>query len=504
MKGYSKGFIVVILTFGALYSKDHVQKKWHLKGWYQQKEQKLNQQIKTLDQKAAGKYKADLMNIRACIVPHAGLKYSGTVAAGVFRLIDPKKVKRIIILAPSHKIPFKGFALPYYESYAIPTGVLPVDKKALSVLSRSSFFHAQQHLFKDPYTSEHSLEIELPLIKHYFGNTPIVPLILGHLSETDRVEAVKILRNVIDDKTLVVVSSDFIHYGPRFDYQPFKQKDHLQDRIKQLDGSILEKIFSGSSKKFLSLINTKEATVCGKYPIALLLDLIQENVFGKVEPYMVAYSTSQEHDSSDPSHSVSYAGVVYASEKDSQLPHLTDYEKNELLALAREAIEQSFEKTKDSILLYPIKTNTLKGPYGAFVTLYTKNNTLRGCIGSITTNEPLYKTIMQRAKSAAFQDSRFKPLTQSELATIRIKISVLSTPKAVASYKDIKLGRDGIILKNGFHQAVFLPAVPKEQGWTLKQTLEQLSKKAGLFSSAWKDKKTKFEIFQSVDFGEEL
>lgn len=491
-----------ILTFGAVYAKGHNQKKAHLSGWYQRSPHKLKEQIEELDKKASQNYKASFKDVSACIVPHAGLKYSGAVAASCFRLVDSKKIKRIIILAPSHKIPFKGIALPDYDSYKVPNGVLTVDKQALKVLHKSKLFQAQKKLFKDPHDVEHSLEIELPLIKYYFGNTPIVPLVLGHLSEKDRSESVKVLRSIIDNSTLIVASSDLTHYGPRFDYQPFKKQDYLQERIKQLNGSILEKIFEGSAQKFSSFIYEKEATVCGKHSIALLLELLQQKAIRGVKPYLVSYATSQDYDNSDPSHSVSYAGIVFAKKQNDNLPNLTQYEKTELLKLARTTLEQYFSLTKKADLFFPIKTNTLKQPYGAFVTLHDKNKNLCGCIGSITTKDPLHKTITQRAKSAAFEDSRFKPLKKRDLASTHIKISVLSKPRSITSSKDIVLGRDGIILKNGFHQSVFLPSVPGEQGWNLKQTLEYLSRKAGLPASAWKDKNTRFETFQSIDFGE--
>ena len=502
MKGYSIGFVLGILTFGALYAREQKQKQAHLSGWYQHSEQKLNDQIKKLDKKAQQKYKAPFKDVRACIVPHAGFKYSGAVAVGCFRLVDPKRIKRIVILAPSHRIPFKGIALPDYDTYKVPNGILTVDKKALKVLYKSKLFQAQKKLSKDPHYTEHSLEIELPLIKHYFGDTPIVPLILGHLSESDRVESAKILRNIIDDSTLVVASSDLTHYGPRFDYQPFKKQNHLQDRIKQLDGSIIEKIFEGLAQDFSSIVRQKEATVCGKNPIALLLELFQQKAITDTEPHLIAYATSQDYDSSDPSHSVSYAGIGFAKQQDNQLPRLTQYEKTELLKLARTTLEQHFTPTKETELLYPIKTNSLKEPYGAFVTLHDKNKNLCGCIGSITTKDPLYQTIMQRAKSAAIYDTRFKPLTKKELPNTHIKISVLSKPKVVSSYKKIVLVRDGIILNHGRKKSVYLPAVAREQKWDLKQTLESLSKKAGLPASAWKDKQAKFKTFQSVDFEE--
>ncbi|MFT6765935.1 MAG: AmmeMemoRadiSam system protein B/AmmeMemoRadiSam system protein A [Alteromonas naphthalenivorans] len=503
MKNYGIAVILGVLVLGTTHTKEQKQKQAHLSGWYQKTEQKLKQQLKKLDQESAQKYDVDLSDIKACIVPHAGFKYSGAVAASCFRLVDPKRVKRIIILAPSHHVPFKGIALPEYESYTVPNGKLKVDKKVIKTLSKSKLFQAQKNLFKDPHDVEHALEIELPLIVHYFKKTPIVPLLVGHVTDSELVVIAQSLKPFIDESTLVVASSDFTHYGPRFDYQPFKDQDRLQNRIKQLDGSILETIFKEDPQGFLSIIHKKEATVCGKYPIAVLLELIHKNNIKNTKPYLVAYATSQDKVKSDPTHSVSYAGVVFAKKNKKQLPVLTEYEKRELLAVARASIGHNFESDPNFELQHPIKTHTLKQAYGAFVTLNDSNNALRGCIGSIITQEPLYKTIIKRAHSAAFDDGRFNPLTKKELPGLNIKISVLSQPASAASHKDIVLGKHGIILKNGSHQAVFLPAVATDQGWSLVQTLEALSRKAGLSKNAWKDKKTKFELFQSIDFGEQ-
>jgi AmmeMemoRadiSam system protein B/AmmeMemoRadiSam system protein A len=502
MKDYGIAVMLGFLILGSIQAKEIKQKQAHLSGWYQRSEDNLKQQLKNLDRMASQNYGFNITDIRACIVPHAGFKYSGAVAASCLRLVNPKKIKRIIILAPSHHMPFKGVALPAYDTYKVPNGILEVDSKVIKVLRKSKLFQAQRKLFKDPHDVEHALEIELPLLVHYFKKTPIVPLLIGHVSDADLVSIAQSLKPFINDSTLVIASSDFTHYGSRFDYQPFKNQDNLQNRIKQLDSSILQTIFKQDSRDFLPLIHKKEATVCGKYPIAVLLELIRKKNIKNSSPYLVAYATSQDKDNSDPTHSVSYAGVVFAEKKKTQLPLLTEYEKKELLSLARASIMQKFESDKDFALQYPIKTNTFKEPYGAFVTLYDHNEKLRGCIGSIITSEPLHKTIMKRAHSAAFQDSRFKPLTKKDLRNTRIKISVLSRPVSTKSYKNIILGRHGIILKNNSHQAVFLPSVAIEQGWNLVQTLEALSRKANLSKDVWKDENTKFELFQSIDFGE--
>jgi AmmeMemoRadiSam system protein A len=118
---------------------------------------------------------------------------------------------------------------------------------------------------------------------------------------------------------------------------------------------------------------------------------------------------------------------------------------------------------------------------GAFVTL-TKNGELRGCIGSMVENLPLYNVVGKMALQAAFSDNRFHKLEYNELAQVDIEISVLTPLVKIKSTDEIVLGRDGVVLKKGGRQGVFLPQVAKEQGWTKGQFLSQLCYKAGLQS----------------------
>ena len=139
---------------------------------------------------------------------------------------------------------------------------------------------------------------------------------------------------------------------------------------------------------------------------------------------------------------------------------------------------------------------------GLFVTLHM-HGALRGCIGYIQGFKPLKNALFEMADAAAFQDPRFLPLIESELDDIDIEISILSELTEIADFHDIVIGVDGILLKHGYKQAVFLPQVAPEQGWDLDTTLKHLSRKAGLLPNAYKDPKTTFEVFQADDFSEE-
>lgn len=145
--------------------------------------------------------------------------------------------------------------------------------------------------------------------------------------------------------------------------------------------------------------------------------------------------------------------------------------------------------------LYTLKT-------GIFVTLH-KGLELRGCIGHIVGYLPLKESLFEMAEAAAFSDPRFPPLNQSELNDVTIEISILSSPVPVDSEEKIIPGKHGVVLKQGFRQAVFLPQVAPEQGWDRDEMLTQLSMKAGLNPKAYQDKDTKFFVFTADVFSEE-
>ena len=182
---------------------------------------------------------------------------------------------------------------------------------------------------------------------------------------------------------------------------------------------------------------------------------------------------------------------------------LTDREKAFLLKLARDTIInllqgkgiKDVKADKESI------TDTLKEERGVFVTIHKAQHELRGCIGYILPMLPLWQAVMENARNAAFRDPRFSPLGKNELDDIEIEISALSVPEKIKDVTEFRVGIDGIILKKGYHQAVFLPQVAPEQGWDAETTLKYLSMKAGLSPDAWHEGAT-FETFQAEVFSE--
>jgi len=138
---------------------------------------------------------------------------------------------------------------------------------------------------------------------------------------------------------------------------------------------------------------------------------------------------------------------------------------------------------------------------GVFVTLKEKGE-LRGCIGLITAEKPLYLGVRDAATYAALRDPRFPPVNAGELPELEYEISVLTPFRRVLDVKEIHVGRDGLLMIQGRNEGIFLPQVPTEEGWDRKTYLEELGRKAGLTRQAWQDKATDIYAFSAIVFDE--
>jgi len=180
---------------------------------------------------------------------------------------------------------------------------------------------------------------------------------------------------------------------------------------------------------------------------------------------------------------------------------LSSKDKEILLLAARESISSLFNKTKIPVVDYKLYPN-LKLNAGAFVTLKIRND-LRGCIGFITSEQPLFETVCEVAKHSAVEDPRFPPLSQRELNSIDIEISVLSPLKKISGYDEIEIGTHGLLVEEGFKRGLLLPQVAIENNYTVQQFLSSICMKAALAPDLWKRKKLNLKVFTAIIFCEE-
>lgn len=171
-------------------------------------------------------------------------------------------------------------------------------------------------------------------------------------------------------------------------------------------------------------------------------------------------------------------------------------ERTLLLKLAHLAIETSLDHSE--ISSQPPSAH-LAEPRGAFTTLY-HHGQLRGCVGFVEAVASLYQTVIETARAAAFEDTRFWPVPREELPGLQVSLSILTKPKPT-SPEQVEVGRHGLIVSMAGRRGLLLPQVPVEHNWDRIAFLEQTCRKAGLRVDAWQ-KGASIEAFTAEVFGE--
>jgi AmmeMemoRadiSam system protein B len=176
--------------------------------WYEATASALTKQVDGYLEKATVATTSG--HLLALIEPHAGYAYSGQTAAFGYRLLRGLSYSRVVLLGVPHFAAMRGCALPNYTHFQTPLGEVPLDREACDKLLAAPAFAE----FTRAHDPEHSLEAQLPFLQRTLTDFRIVPILVGELSDADRAKAAEALRALADEKTLIVVSSDFTHYGP--------------------------------------------------------------------------------------------------------------------------------------------------------------------------------------------------------------------------------------------------------------------------------------------------
>jgi len=428
------------------------------------------------------------------IVPHAGYIYSGETASYAYKQLIGEQFDTVVLLGVSHRVLLK-YASVYPEGYyKTPLGLIPVDEDITKKLLKSNLFSYK----KESHEFEHSIEVQLPFLQVVLNkNFKIVPILIGGGEFESYFKIANTIYNTLkqypEKRVLFIASSDLSHYP---NYKIAKKID--MESINLIINFKIKKLFERESKVRESKIPNLVTYYCGLYPISVLLHLAR--LYGVEKGVLLNYSNSGDY-SWVKERVVGYSAIGFIKKRSKKMEkgfNLTEEEKKFLLKIARETLEEYVKNRK--VPNFDIPYENLKKKCGAFVTL-NKNHQLRGCIGYILPVYPLYRAVIDNTINACSRDWRFNPVTPDELKDIEIEISVLSPPVPVKSYKEIEIGKHGIILKKGIHQAVFLPQVAPEQGWDLATTLSHLAMKAGLPPDAWKEG-CKFEVFTAIVFSE--
>lgn len=450
--------------------------------------------------------------LRGLVCPHAGYDYSGPVAAVAYKQLEGRDVDTVIVMAPSHYADFEGASVPDVDAYQTPLGPVRLSPRARELAKRrplvthpkcdvtrpSWWRQAPKELppFGEdtPHTWEHSLEVQLPFLQRTLEDFTLVPIVFGRVDPAD---VAKALEGALDDKTILVASSDLSHYLP-------------YETARQLDCSCVRAICD------LDVDRIERADACGKGPILTLVHLAKKNGW---RARLLDYRNSGDT-SGDKSGVVGYAAIAFYEPGEGETPEeppklsfpgeaaseLSPDDGKVLLELAEKTVAAVVTGGTQPSVDVKAMPDGLTGRRACFVTLTGKGE-LRGCIGSIFPQEELCRAVVERARSAATEDPRFAPVKPEELDDLEIEVSVLSIPRPLEyeSPEDLlaKLRPkvDGVVLQVGRRQATYLPQV-WDQIAEPEEFMRHLSQKAGLPPDGWRSPEAVVLTYQVQAFAQ--
>ncbi len=402
----------------------------------------------------------------AIIVPHAGYIYSGELAACGYSYLNPD-VETVFIFAPSHYVRLYGSVTTTADFILTPLGKLPVNRKLADELNQDFGVEFSGEAFQ----REHAFETQLPFIQKFVPHASIVPVIYGCENFTN---ISKIIEHYDNGANAFVISSDLSHFYPA--------RENI--RMDTYTASLIEAN---------ETVNFDSDNACGAVGICALMDYAKK----KNNSLIRVGLTNSSRVTGDTSSVVGYGSwFMYDGGKND---FIKKYYSKQVIELCRKTISAGLHSSSYVPQNYPC---VFEESGACFVTL-TIAGQLRGCIGSVIAHRPLIMDLIKNAHSAAFADPRFKPLTSEELYEIDIEVSLLSSPEKMQFKTEDELmeqivpRRDGIIIRDGNYQAVFLPCV-WEQLPDKTEFMQALKQKAGLKKSYFSETFTAFR-FSAVE-----
>ena len=408
------------------------------------------------------------------IVPHAGYKYSAQVAAtGYGELLKyANDINNVVIIGPAHYVPINGIAVPRYEYFKTPLGNIPVNQEKISELLNNRVVAYNNKAF----TKEHSIEVQLPFLQKVLKNFKIIPVVYGKIEPQQLADILRVFLD--EDNTLLVFSADLSHYYKADEAEEIDA--HTARMIDLGNAGISREMSCGAEGINASLLLAKEMQMNVK-----LLDITHSGkINGEMERVVGYGAWSFGEEQLDKT----------ANKLEQEVESLKNFVKiygQDLLKIAETSLNSAVngEEYHVSRKDYP---DILFDKGASFVTL-TKGGKLRGCIGSLMPRTAIADDVAKNTYKASVEDSRFAPMTVGELKDVSISISFLTDYERIKFENEDELleqivqGTDGIVLRDGNRQGLFLPSVWGEFK-DKKEFLENLKLKAGMSPAYWSDK----------------
>ncbi|KAF5456770.1 hypothetical protein F2P56_026213 [Juglans regia] len=278
----------------------------HAGSWYTDNPKKLAEELEGW-LAASGVDKSP--DVRGVIAPHAGYSYSGRAAAYAFANIDPTNILRVFLLGPSHHYYTSKCALSMATVYKTPIGDLPIDLEVNEELKATGKFEMMDIRIDE---AEHSMEMHLPYLAKVFEGhqVKVVPILVGALNAENEAMYGRLLAKYVDDpNNFFSVSSDFCHWGSRFNYTRYEKKHGaIYKSIEALDTMGMDIIETGDPEAFKRYLLEYKNTICGRHPISVFLHMLR-NSSTKIKIKFLRYEQSSQCKSMRDS-SVSYASAA--------------------------------------------------------------------------------------------------------------------------------------------------------------------------------------------------
>ncbi|MFA5162073.1 MAG: AmmeMemoRadiSam system protein B [Elusimicrobiales bacterium] len=440
----------------------------------------------------------DSPGVKAILSPHAGYVYSGAAAGAAWAAVKNLDFETAVILGTGHRADIRGAALWGEGAFETPLGRVEIDGGLHRRLAELSPLF---EVLPKAHDGEHSIEVQLPFLQCLGGKArKMLPLLLNTgdgeiLEKLGRALAAALKGS----KALLVISADLSHYPPA-------EVARLADNSLMFSLGVAAR---GAGPEYFGLaarllmekrLEGYDTACCGEAAARAGARAAME--LGAGDFRLLRYDNSGDVKGADAQSTVGYgAGVFCAADGGAELFPLSEAERKDLLALARQSIARAFDKTippPPELSAHP----AFNAPAAAFVTLH-KRGELRGCIGSLEARQTLADCVAQMAKQSAFSDPRFPGLSRDELAAVDIEISVLSPMKRVKSAEEIIPGKHGVLIRKGARGGTYLPQV-----WEHFRSREEFmnslcGEKAGLAPGAWKDSGAELYVYTAAVMAEQ-
>ncbi|KAK2659763.1 hypothetical protein Ddye_006296 [Dipteronia dyeriana] len=285
---------------------EKIRRASHSGSWYTDNSKRLAEELNEWLRAAALPKSPE---VRGVIAPHAGYSYSGRAAAYAFGNIDPTNISRIFLLGPSHHYYTPKCALSTATVYKTPLGDLPIDLEVIEELKATGKFELMDLRVDE---AEHSMEMHLPYLAKVFEGHPVklVPILVGAVNPENEAMYGRLLAKYVDDPSnFFSVSSDFCHWGSRFNYTHYDKKHGaIHKSIEALDKMGMELIETGDPDAFKQYLLEYDNTICGRHPISVFLHMLR-NCSTKIKVKFLRYEQSSQCKTMRDS-SVSYASAA--------------------------------------------------------------------------------------------------------------------------------------------------------------------------------------------------